>query len=102
MTTTQTFHWTDGPSAAVVTAVANELDTDPETLETPLHDFVEPDALDALFAPTHKGVARANGRVTFSMHGCSVTVDGSGNVTAKQERTPADALGQTDESQTYG
>lgn len=102
MTTTQTFHWTDGPSAAVVTAVANELDTDPEELETPLHDFVEPDALDALFAPTHKGVARANGRVTFSMHDCSVTVDSGGEVTATLEATSVARKGQTDESQTYG
>lgn len=102
MTTTLTFQWSEGPSATVVAAVADELGTDPDELDAPLHDFIEPDALDVLFAPTHGGVVRANGRVTFSMHDCSVTVDSCGEVTAKQEVTPAATQGQTDESRTFG
>lgn len=102
MTTTLTFQWSEGASAAVVAAVANELGTDLDELDTPLHDFIEPDALDALFAPTHGGVMRSNGRVTFSMYNCSVSVDSSGEVTAKQRVTPATTQGQTDESRTLG
>lgn len=89
MATSLSFSWADGPSGAVVAAVAGELGTEPDELEAPLHDFVEPDALDVLFAPTYAGVARPAGQVTFSMHGCTVTVDGCGEVTAERVVEPA-------------
>lgn len=40
---------TTGASDRVVRALADHLDTDPSSLETPLYDEIDPDALDALF-----------------------------------------------------
>lgn len=102
MTTTLDFDWSDGPSAAVVTAVASELGTDLDELDAPLNDYVDPDALDALFAPTYDGVPRPEGRVTFAVHGCEVTVDGRGEVTAEQLAGSVGSQEQADESRTPG
>lgn len=101
MTTTLAFDWVDGPSAAVIAAVASELGLEPEEMDAPLNDYVDPEALDALFAPTHRKVPRANGRVEFTVHGCDVTVFGSGEVTVERltDRTPA---GSQPGSRTHG
>jgi hypothetical protein len=102
MTTTLAFDWSEGPSAAVVAAVASELGAEPEGLDAPLNDYVDPDALDALFAPTYEGIPRAEGDVVFSMHGCEVTVSTSGRVSADRLAEHASAQGQPDESRTPG
>ena len=100
MTTTLHFDWSDGPSAAVVAAVASELGVEPNVLDVPLNDFVDPDALDALFAPTYDGIGRAEGFVVLSMHGCEVTVRSSGVVSAENPAERVTADGQLDESRT--
>lgn len=102
MTTSLTFDWSDGPSATVVAAVARELGTDPAELDAPLNDYVDPDALDALFAPTPAGVPRSEGYVVFPVHGCEVTVRSSGEITVDRLAEEGAAYGQLDESPTTG
>lgn len=60
------------PSTAIVLTVAAALGTDPVKLTPPLHDFVDPDALDRL-------VDRNEGdyRIEFDAYDCRITVDGT-------------------------
>ena len=72
-------------SEAVVTAVAAVSGAEPVAhgraddagaLE-PLHDVLDPEALDGLF---ETGGAETSGRVSFSYHGYAVTVHGDGRI----------------------
>ena len=45
-----------------------------------LYDTVDPDALNDLFAPTHSGPRRDEGRVSFSVGEYAVTVQACGRV----------------------
>lgn len=59
------------PTSVVVSAVACVSGTTvPEV--SPLHDSVDPDALDDLFDPTRRGQRR--GRVEFEHDGCEVAI----------------------------
>lgn len=64
----------------LVQAVADAADVDPVDLSPPLYDAVDPEALEALFAPTEGGTTR-RGRVEFSYaeYRVTVSVDGDGN-----------------------
>lgn len=64
---------------AVVRAVANYRDVDSAALP-PLYESVDPDALEALFAPLPDGSARGPGRVTFEYADCRVTVASDGTL----------------------
>ena len=78
-------HQTDrqvSPSKRVVDEVAEQKDVDPITLP-PLHRAIDPDALDALFAPTPQ-TDRMEGAVSFEYSGYEVTVHSHGYV----ETTP--------------
>lgn len=55
----------------IVQAVADLEGTDPCEL-TPLYEFIDPDALEALFAPTIEHERR--GQVEFSYHGYHITI----------------------------
>lgn len=72
------------PSRAVVEAVAEAEGVHPEELCPPeyetLHDVVDPQALDDLFAPKANGIERPLGRVTFECCGYVVTVESDGTV----------------------
>ena len=57
-------------SRAVIEAVASEKDTEPEDLPETLHEVIDPDALDRLFA----GKNSTDGLVMFSFCGFNVTV----------------------------
>ena len=72
------------PSEAVVTAVARQTDVAPTHLP-PLHDVIDPDALDALFAPTPTA-GRMDGGVSFEYSGYEFTVHAHGYV----ETSPVD------------
>ena len=72
---------TDGrlpPSRKVIAEVARRTDVAPIDLP-PLHDAVNPDALDALFRPTPTG-SRVDGTVSFEYSGYDVTVHADGYV----------------------
>ncbi|WP_254767667.1 HalOD1 output domain-containing protein [Salinilacihabitans rarus] len=77
------------PSYAVVEAVADAEGVPPKELCPPeyqaLHEVVDPQALDALFADRHDGTPRANGRVTFTFCGYRVTVTDGGAVELEAE-----------------
>lgn len=66
------------PSKRVIDEVAEQKDIDPTTLP-PLHRAIDPDALDALFAPTSQ-TDRMKGAVSFKYSGYEVTVYSHGYV----------------------
>lgn len=67
-------------SERVIDRIADHRGVDPLDLETPLHEVVDPDALDTLFAPTSRGSPRPTGRVTFPYEDCQVAVESDGTV----------------------
>lgn len=73
------------PSQAVVTAVAKAEDVPVEELcppeYQPLHDVVDPQALDELFTPKADGSPRGPGHVSFTFCGYEITVESDGSVT---------------------
>lgn len=60
-------------SYAVVTQVADAKGVEPETLR-PLHDVIDPDALESLFDPANGSVLR-DGYVSFTYEGFVVRID---------------------------
>ena len=56
---------------------------------TPLFETIDPDALNALFSPTHSGDTRT-GSVTFTHDGYEVTVTGAGEVTVSSPSSASD------------
>lgn len=70
----------DSPSdelcRAVIRAVSDAEGVDPEDLESPLYEAIDPDALDGLFA----GRANTTGRIVFRYHGYTVTVSSDDRV----------------------
>lgn len=73
------------PSQAVVEAVARSEGVSLEELRPPtyesLHSVVDPEALDAIFAPQADGTPRPDGEVSFPFCGYEVTVERDGSVT---------------------
>lgn len=68
----------------VIAAIADAEGVDPTEIEPPeyeaLYDVVNPEALDALFAPREDGTPRTTGRIEFPYCGYYVVVDGDGEV----------------------
>lgn len=69
---------------SVVEELAAQEGVDPLDLDVPLYDAIDPDALNALFSPTNDGTERAGGRIVFTIDGYEVTVDGDGQVDARE------------------
>ncbi|WP_121742873.1 HalOD1 output domain-containing protein [Natronorubrum halophilum] len=71
-------------SFAVIAAIADREGVDPMEIEPPeyeaLYDVINPEALDALFAPREDGSKRASGRVEFPFCGYQVVVNSTGEV----------------------
>lgn len=67
-------------AAKIVSAVAEQDGTDPAELDPSLYEVVDPDALNALFAPTTTGHTRAGGHVMFTYCGYHVTTYSDGHV----------------------
>lgn len=70
---------TESRSLAVLEAVAAREERAPSALP-PLHRAIDPDALDALFAPRIDDTARPGGRVTFPYAGYTVVITADGQV----------------------
>lgn len=70
-------------TAAVVESVASTVGVDVLDLP-PIHDTIDPDALDTLFEGTNPDVTRDGGMVSFSYGGCYVTVHASGYVDVEE------------------
>ena len=74
---------TDSVTEELVRAVATVHDLDPTEL-APLANFVDPDALDALFAPRRNGVPRdGGGSVEFDYADLHVRVEEDGEITIR-------------------
>lgn len=74
------FAWTDVmPATAVVELVAEATDENPTALD-PLHDAIDPDALNRVVEPTEPN-ASGNLRVSFSYQEFFVVVRQSGQIT---------------------
>lgn len=67
---------TESLTAEVLAAVADREGVDPIDLEPPLHDVVDPDALEALFSDSIDGTAREGVSAEFVYRGHRVLVDG--------------------------
>ncbi|WP_459807299.1 HalOD1 output domain-containing protein [Halopiger thermotolerans] len=76
----------------LVRALADAADVDPVELSPPLYDVVDPDALEALFAPTEGGTTR-RGRVEFTYAEYRVTVDAAGDSDHRLTITVSDVDG---------
>lgn len=70
----------DELGTAVVRAVARANDVRPEEVQETLHDVVDPDGLDRLFAPKSDGSPRRGARVELALDGCRVVVERDGTV----------------------
>lgn len=68
------------PSLHVIEAVADADDVDPASLEPPLYDVVDTNALDRLFEPTASETTARRGQVSFRYRGYEITVHSSGRV----------------------
>jgi len=74
-----------GPlSFLIIEAIAEKEGVDPIDIEPPqydaLYDVLNPEALDALFAPREDGTPRDAGHVTFKFCGYEVQVSSDGTV----------------------
>lgn len=73
-------------SIAVVTAVATRRGVSPTELP-PLYEWIDPDALDALFKPTRRGGPR-RGRLEFSYDGHDIAVECGDGLEIAVDGTP--------------
>ncbi|AEH36408.1 HalOD1 output domain-containing protein [Halopiger xanaduensis] len=78
----------------LVQAIADAADVDPVDLSPPLYDAVDPEALEALFAPTASGTTR-RGRIEFSYAEYRVTVSVDGDSETPITITVSDADDET-------
>lgn len=76
-------------SIAVVHAIATHRNVDPVDLP-PLYEWIDPDAIDALFEPTRTGGPR-RGRLEFDYDGQTVAVDCADGVAITIDGSPAAA-----------
>lgn len=76
-------HDFEGPASLTTTlvhAIADVTGIDVTDTEFTLHDHVDPDALDRLFAPKPDGTPRTSGRFSFTVWEYQVTVHGDGRI----------------------
>ena len=78
-------------SFEVINAVAEREGVDPMEIEPPeyeaLYDVVNPEALDALFAPREDGTPRGTGRVEFVFCGYRIAVTSDGEVDVLEDES---------------
>jgi|SRR6056297_3182443 len=62
------------PSIAAAMALAQYFGEDITATSTRLYDYIDPDALDSLFAETNRGAGRPTGTVEFAVDDAVVTI----------------------------
>jgi hypothetical protein len=67
------WHTESSPSTEIVERIAARAEVSSDDLE-PLYEAIDPEALNALFAPRTNGSDRTGGQVTFTYAGYTVTV----------------------------
>ncbi|WP_433626387.1 DUF7504 family protein [Halomicrococcus sp. NG-SE-24] len=70
-------------STTITVAVADAAGVEPSDIPEQLYDVIDPEALDKLFEPRGDGTPRRGGRLSFSLYGHHVTVNGDGTVTVQ-------------------
>ncbi|WP_266081175.1 HalOD1 output domain-containing protein [Haladaptatus caseinilyticus] len=84
-------HSTDSASEELIKAVAKLNDADPVELPL-LADFIDPEALDALFSPREDGTPReTSGQVEFTYDAYHVLVDSRGMINLYPHKSKADS-----------
>lgn len=81
----QTTGAAESVTVRIVEGVAEREGVEPVALTPPLHDVVDPEALESLFSDPISGVQREGIQVTFSYCGYTVSVAGRGEVTVRTE-----------------
>ncbi|SIR63511.1 hypothetical protein SAMN05421858_3033 [Haladaptatus litoreus] len=90
---------TDSVSEELVRAIATLNDADPTELAL-LWEFVDPEALDALFGPRAAGNPReTNGRVSFTYDAYHVRIDSSGQITFHQSESESESVSERSPSE---
>lgn len=69
------------PTIAVIEAIAEHEGLDPMDLEQPLHEVIDPDALDSVVGAGRTGRSPSDVAVGFSYSGYRVQVSSDGSVT---------------------
>lgn len=70
--------------------VATAADGGEASVLEPLYETIDPDALDAMFAPTGAGASRREGWITFTYHDHRVTARSDGRITVRRSADFAD------------
>lgn len=82
----------------IVSEVAAREGVDPTELKPPLHDVIDPEALEALFEPTPTSQRSHAGSVSFVYRGYDVTVTASGEISVTEITPTAERTGSTQET----
>jgi hypothetical protein len=84
-------------STAVLRAVSAVSGREPDSLQ-PLSVVIDPDALDALFAPRPNGAVRIGGRLSFIHSSCRITIDNGEFLTIEPFETTGARPAQSDDT----
>ncbi|GAA0230660.1 HalOD1 output domain-containing protein [Haladaptatus pallidirubidus] len=76
-------------SETVIEAIATIRNRDPTDDPIPLANIIDPDALDSLFANTHRGSERSAGHVVFSLSGLVVFVHANDHIFIREQSADA-------------
>ena len=77
----------DSLTYAVVSAIAAEKGVPPESVAGRIHEAVDTDGLNRIFAPVSPETPRQNGRLSFEVAGYEVVVEGGELVMVTPVRT---------------
>lgn len=72
-------------STAVVLAVAEAAQLEPQEIHQTIYEVIDPDALDEIFRGDASNDRAADGQISFSLADYQVTVDSGGTITARQD-----------------
>ncbi|WP_049924756.1 HalOD1 output domain-containing protein [Halopiger djelfimassiliensis] len=70
----------ESPSLSIVHQVAAHEGVDPSELEPPLHEVIDPDALDALVQSTARQPSGSAATIEFTYRHRRIRVDSTGNI----------------------
>ncbi|WP_121744767.1 HalOD1 output domain-containing protein [Natronorubrum halophilum] len=87
------------PSHSIVTQIATAERIAPIDLETPLHDVIDPDALDRLIASSDHGSSVDTVVVEFTYYGYTVQVNGAGAVEIRPAEQTTDSNSGVDSTE---
>ena len=89
-------HSSETTSDTVIRKIATADGIDPVELHPPLHDVIDPDALNAIFTPRPDGTPRTAGQVTFRWDQYHVTVHSDGEIRVEEWKGP-DSTSKSDD-----